>query len=360
MHTLNVLVASLMTVSFNNAPDNRGQSYGYYPPNQSSMVMLAAAGEPIAPQELELPHATEESYTQVDKEPYALMKGECYYMSTCDPCQCRRPGLHLGAELTFLKPYGGNPCIDPPCFPEDAIQAVEQLEPEFDFYGAPRLWLGYTCCNGLGFRVRWWQFDQNASEDVSFLDQNQNSFTGTVGASYDVNTLDFEITDALIVGRKWDLMLSGGIRYAKFRRAQLSDGSLDFFSTEGGAQHLGGDTFEGAGATAALELHRNVFRRIGVFTNIRGSLLYGDAEVFSLWESDESISNFIPDSQAGKIVGVVRSVWEAQLGVDWTHEMWQGVYLTGRVAGEVQYWDSMVANTDVGFAGLTFAVGLIR
>ena len=348
MHTLSVLVASLMTVSFNNAPDNDRQSYGYYPANQNSMVMLAAADETLPPQELDLPRVVE--------QPYMPMKGESYYMPACDPCQCRYPGFHAGVELTCLKPYVGSTCIDPPCFPQNALAAVRELAPEFDFYAAPRLWLGYTCCNGLGFRVRWWQFDQNASSNVDFFDVNHSSFIGTVSGSFDVNALDFEITDTLIVGGKWDLMVSGGLRYAKFGWTQSSEGTLTLF---GGQQddvfYSDADGFEGTGGTAALELHRNVLGRFGVFANVRGSLLFGDATLVTETEGD-----FLPPGASDKVMGVVRSVWEAQLGADWTHELWHGLYLTGRVAGEVQYWDSMVANTDAGFAGVTFAVGLIR
>ena len=348
MHTLSVLVASLMTVSFNNAPDDVWQSYGYYPANQESRVMLAAADETIPPQELDTPYAVD--------EPYAPLRGESYYMPEYNSCQCRYPGFHAGVELTCLRPYVGSTCIDPPCFPQNALVAVRELAPEFDFYAAPRLWLGYTCCSGLGLRVRWWQFDQNASSDVNFVDMSQNSFVGTTSGSFDVEAIDFEVTDALIVGNKWDLTFSGGVRYAKFGWTQSSEGTLSLLTgQEGDVFYADTDKFEGVGGTAAMELHRNVLGRLGVFANVRGSLLYGDATLVTVTEGD-----FLPPGASDIIVGVVRSVWEAQLGADWTHELWNGLYFTGRVAGEVQYWDSMVANTDAGFAGMTFAVGLIR
>jgi hypothetical protein len=250
----------------------------------------------------------------------------------------------------------GSTCIDPPCFPENAVQAVRELAPKFDYYGAPRLWLGYTCQNGLGFRVRWWQFDQNGSSDVNFVDMQQNSFVGTTSGAFDVNAVDFEVTDALIVGGKWDLTVSGGMRYAKFAWTQSAKGVLALATgLQDDVSFSDSDSFEGVGGTAAVELHRNVLGRFGVFSNLRGSLLYGDATLIT-----RSQGQFIPPGASDRVLGVVRSVWEAQLGVDWTHELWRGLYFTGRVAGEVQYWDSMVANTDAGFSGVTFAVGLLR
>jgi hypothetical protein len=290
------------------------------------------------------------------------VQGELYDKGKYTQCGCRYPGFYLGGELTLLKPFGGNPCIDPPCIPDDVFRAVRDLAPEQSCTAAPRVWLGYTACGGLGFRVRWWQFDQTATQEVSFLDKSQSSFVGTVGESFDANSLDFEITDTMMVGHKWDVTICGGLRYAKFRRSQSSQGLLNLeFGGDGEISHFGGDEFEGTGGTAAVELHRCLFGRLGVFTNVRGSLLYGDAEVFTLFMGDEdAIGQPLPESGQGKVVGVVRSVWEAQLGLDWTHELGRGLYLTTRAAGEVQYWDSMVDNTDVGFTGVTFAAGLIR
>jgi hypothetical protein len=87
--------------------------------------------------------------------------------------------------------------------------------------------------------------------------------------------------------------------------------------------------------------------------------MFGKVDSLALAETVPPVSE--PIDVEGVTGGMVRSIWEAQLGVDWIHELWRGTYLTTRVAGEAQYWDSMLANnTDIGFVGMTAAVGLIR
>jgi hypothetical protein len=292
------------------------------------------------------------------------MAGDTYYVYGHESaCRCRYPGFYVGAEATVLRPFVGGSCLDTPCFLERAREISEKVQPDFQMYAAPRLWLGYTSCSGLGCRVRWWRMDLQASDQIEFTDlgggQFAETFRGEISASLDAQTIDFEVTDDLFLGQKWDLVVSGGLRYARFDWTSAQDGELSS-SFDGVREYRKGSgrEFEGLGGTAAVELYRPWFRRVGLFANLRGSVMYGERGGLFV---EQDPARDVDIYEQGDTGGVVTSIWEAQLGVDWTREVGHGMYLTGRVAGEVQYWDSMLFNnTDIGFAGMTFAVGLIR
>lgn len=350
MHTLSVLVASLMTVGFNNAPDDGQSPFDYYPAHQDSMVLMASMTEPAPPQQLDLPQAAE--------KPYVPLKGESYYMPTCPPCQCRTPGFYAGAELTLLKPYLGGTCLDTPCFVDSGDSAVTTLMPGFDLYSAPRLTLGYMSCTGLGIRARWWRMDLHAEGTERYVNPElpTDIFTGDVAASLDAQTFDLEVTDVTVLNGKWDLMISGGVRYADLDFSRAADGTLGEGDAGVSAKNFRRSDFEGLGGTAAVELRRPWFRRVGIFANVRGSLLYGRTGGFVSRET----AGITSPPRSGTEGGITRSMWEAQLGCDWTKELWHGTHLTSRIAAEAQCWDSMIGSADVGFVGMTFAVGLIR
>jgi hypothetical protein len=345
-----MLVISAATTGFGGAA-NTARATGYDDTFHFATASLYASDEALLSEETD--------FVPVPAEQSAAMADTTYY--TCvDDCggRYRHPGFYLGGEATVVKPFVGGSCLDTPCFITAARQVSEKALPDFDPYVAPRLWLGYTSCSGLGCRVRWWKLDLQASETLEISDPFE-TFTGEVDVSLEAETIDFEVTDALVLGQKWDLIVSGGVRYADFDWTNTADGTLSGFG--GDLEYLTerGIGFEGLGATAALELYRPWFRRIGLFANLRGSLLYGKRRGLDVLVTNDELD---PGRFAeGDLGGIVRSIWEAQLGVDWTHELWHGMFLTGRVAGEAQYWDSMLFNnTDLGFAGMTFTVGLIR
>ncbi len=82
----------------------------------------------------------------------------CKGMLHC--CCCDQSGWIFGAEATFFKYHrtdgvrygGGN--LD---------------ETQFDYNVSPRLTLGYVNCDGLGIRVRYWNYDQTANDGRSYI-----------------------------------------------------------------------------------------------------------------------------------------------------------------------------------------------
>jgi len=188
-------------------------------------------------------------------------------------------------------------------------------------------------------------------------------YDGVNTGGFDVNVLDAEVIDSVFLNQKWELMFSGGFRYAKFDWTHSSEGKLkvDYNgnTTVSSIVYSYSEDFEGVGATAALQLRRGCCKRLGLFANARGSLLYGDQQERIINDSEQNPLP-IPASDFRLFPDTVRAIWEAQLGVDWTCELYHGLYFTSRVAGEAQYWNAMNNGQDVGFSGFTVAVGLIR
>lgn len=102
--------------------------------------------------------------------------------------------MEFGAEVVLLRPYHS-----------------EGDSPGFNFFSAPRVWLGYTGERGLGARVRWfnYQADNPGNDDSDISD-------------LDITVLDFELTDKFRLGH-WNGILSGGLRYADYEEINNSD-----------------------------------------------------------------------------------------------------------------------------------------
>ena len=352
MSTLGVLVVSLMAINFNQSPEDSRPAL-LYENDQNAIFDASPMNDPVTPDE---PGAAE--------KPDIMMLGESYYMPTYQNSPCRHPGFYVGAELALLKPYLGNAADE-----RNSTSVTRTIITSFvqlDYLASPRVWLGYTSRDGLGVRIRWWQFDQTGSENVSVEEEwgpAVHRYDGVNTGGFDVNVLDAEVIDSVFLNQKWELMFSGGFRYAKFDWTHSSEGKLkvDYNgnTTVSSIVYSYSEDFEGVGATAALQLRRGCCKRLGLFANARGSLLYGDQQERIINDSEQNPLP-IPATDFRLFPDTVRAIWEAQLGVDWTCELYHGLYFTSRVAGEAQYWNAMNNGQDVGFSGFTVAVGLIR
>lgn len=221
--------------------------------------------------------------------------GKSYWDDGC-------PAWYAGYEITFLKPY---------------ISDNEFAGSFGDGYGTGhRFVLGYDDGNGLGARLRYWMYNHN-----------HNTAAGAPFVHIDMDVLDAEVTLQERM-RNWDLMVSGGVRYAR--------AAFDFLGT--------GDLyFEGVGPTVALEATRGIGSRgLYLIGNFRGSMLYGNiggpAAGFQAAHDETAL------------------VFENQLGVGWSRDYGRGV-LNVRGVWESQYWSNHSLGDDVfGFSSaLAFA-----
>lgn len=228
----------------------------------------------------------------------------------CAPITCRSPAWYAGYELTLLKAH---------------ISGNEFGGDWDDEYGAGnRFVLGYDHGNGVGARLRYWMFNHGLDTDDG-LD--------TVAIDMDVADAEITLQNRLA---SWDLLLSGGARYARTA-----------FSAYGDSIY-----FEGVGPTVSLEARRNLGRRgFYLLGNLRTSVLLGDVHSTDFF---------------GNVEGEAMFVLENQLGMGWSREIGMGE-LNIRSTWETQYWHNSSFGDDVygypissnlALGGPTFAIEL--
>lgn len=251
--------------------------------------------------------------------------GDCLG-GACDPC-CRSGGVIGGAELAFLKPHTSG-----------GMRGM-RTDIDFGYDIAQRYWFGYQGADGLGWRVRYWEFDHQKNRPIG--DNVVDSI------DYDAYTLDLELFDSMNLGCYWDLSFWGGFRYVEFDQERLT-----FIANNG--THLEGNQFQNSsiGLTVGGELRRAMGCNVAGFLNTRASVLMGD-------EDETQITGGVW-TLADRELDNVYYIWESQAGTQWTQEL-DGGYLYVRAAVEVQIWENFAGNNeDWGLGGFSLSAGLIR
>ena len=250
----------------------------------------------------------------------------------CDPC-CRPAGVIGGAELLFLKPHHSM-----------GIRGALDTDMDYSYEIAPRIWAGYQGSDGLGWRVRYFEFNHTTSVDLGGVTDSVN---------YDTYVLDLEFVDSMSLGCYWDASFFGGFRYVEFDEERVAR-----VTTAGTI--LAGQGFDtaGYGLTLGGELRRCIGNGLAGFANTRASVIMGDeSEVFAVNGAWATLDNELDN---------IYYIWEAQSGVQWTNELQSGGYLFARAAVEVQFWDNFSGEPGFdggeswGLGGAAFSAGIIR
>ena len=228
--------------------------------------------------------------------------------------ECNAWSVYGDYELTVLQPHfsdaGSGPGFDE------------------SFGVGHRFTLGLESHRGIGGRVRYWSYDHSIV--------GHDAFAGDV-LHIDMDTLDLDLTLRERF-RRWDLLVSGGVRYGR-----NSYGSDTIFGP-------GEARFEGFGPTIALEAERKIgCRGLRLIGNFRGSMLFGDDDFFGTTVDDE-------------LMGVL----DNQLGIGWNRRLGRSV-VDVRAVWESQFWlNNALSDTvfgfgsNLGFTGPTVAVELRR
>ncbi len=223
---------------------------------------------------------------------------------TCSTC-CKKGGVTGGASISFLKPYH-----------------TEGQTSNYDYTGAPSVWLGYQAADGLGIRARWWEIDANGPS-TSRYDQIH------------MRLIDLEVTDTFTLGRKLSGLVSGGFRYAEYRE---DEGAGAGFLSQ---QHA-------MGLVVGTELRRNISGGFNLFGLGRTSILF----------SESNLENNAVTSE-----NTTFTVSELQLGVEYNRAIMNGsANMFARVAAETQYWNGVSDDDseDTALMGIGFAFGVTR
>jgi hypothetical protein len=334
------------------------------------MPGIGGCGAPVAPEALCGAPAVHEAHCGCGA------CGGCGCGCCCDPC-CRSQGFYGGVELSYLKAHnssGTGPTgllaaarsVNVGGITVDS--SVAEIDPDFE--PTPRLWIGYQRCDGLGVRLRYWEYDHSfdvaiGSPFTLFFDTFTQTIPGADGFhGWDTWIADIEVTDSSLVGCYWDVTWSCGFRQVEF----VENVGLGL---PGFPLLIMSKSFIGSGLTASVEVRRRATCNIGLFCSARASAIYGD-------EDTQLVDRFGPglitaNSETER--NDVKYIWEAQLGVEYIMPLSSGASLFARAGAEVQYWGGFGVNQDifdqegnpnlpgdasVGFAGFFATVGLAR
>jgi hypothetical protein len=230
-----------------------------------------------------------------------------------DNTQHRSSGLSAGGSFLLLKPYFGSnntaystrTGITTPSPQQTNTDFVWQFEPAMAF------WLGWHNENGIGFRGRYFRFDQLSHTLNANLDPAQGATQAILpppslanlagsGATFGspglilanglgqdlltfwstlkIDAVDIEAT-CDITRCRWVLQLAGGARYLHMSQdyvGKLSNSLPGGLATESQTLNFG-HNFTGAGPTAAVQGTYNIGTTgLSLYGNVRGSLLVGN------------------------------------------------------------------------------------
>jgi hypothetical protein len=234
----------------------------------------------------------ESAEKQLDALQHQVMSGKG---STCEVC-CDKSMTYAGLEIVALKVFQS-----------------EGLYGNNDYQPGVRIWAGIQRDDGLGLRIRWFDYTQSIAGDV-----------------VDIENLDLELTDAFDAGC-WQGVVSGGFRYSEVSESVVIVGG----------PATGTDTFA-SGLTVGLQLNRYLTDRASIFASVQESILYGN-----------DIGIAADD--------IVFSITELQLGVQLDRNMY-GSTAFFRTGVEAQLY-SAVSGTDsedLGLFGIFATVGVMR
>lgn len=266
-------------------------------------------------------------------------------------------GLVAGFEMTFLKPHI-NAAESIAIIPGLPLTEIEDNE----YNASPRFWLGYVGDCGLGWRIRWWEFNHTLNGESFEIVSGLNVLVESLGG-LEVEALDVEMTQEIDLGL-WDMTVGGGVRYGRTEHvtAQLYD---DVLMAAFDDLAISSD-FDGFGPTLFAEMRRpvgcNGFAFVG---NMRASLLFGE-DKFAAAIDDTDDGLLLVETAQDNVVGVL----EAQLGGEYSSDIGCGTRVFARGMAEGQLWTdatrqiniaaNSIESSDIGLVGLTFGIGLAR
>lgn len=314
----------------------------------------------------------------------------------------RRGGFYAGVGFYLIQPFWeSNPAafsrLAGPVGPKGAntfSATTSQMDFNYGYRMAPRIYAGYESASGLGVRVGWWRFDQSAGLAASvrpngpgtlyMTDATGNLFSSSasLGANQRdmldftsaliLDVWDFDVTQRILDNNRWFLIAGGGIRYA-----HLSQDYHAFQSrlnpTPGGlvsSAVYSSNTFNGAGPTFFAEGRRYLGNtRFALYSNARAGILFGTGAQNNFGQRVYNGFDHSPDHTYQTAVlsrrDDVLPFISGELGIQWQGPNIGAFQPFARVGVVGQGWfgagngSSTGINNfgNLGFFGMTFLVG---
>jgi len=326
---------------------------------------IAALEEQLAEHDAEA-RSRDESVSYLTEADQPAAPSAC---GSCGPCvgydfacsRCRTTGFYGGAEIMWLKPFGSGDIV---------TQGINGSSAD-TFLPGWRLYGGKQNCDGLGWRVNWWQWDQFSTNPASI---------GPLG-DYTANLhLVFQKLDLLatqmVSFRKWDLMLLGGVTYAG------NTFNKDTWHNQPEGQKYGElvstNRFDGWGLTAGVLAYRDIAWLKGLkgFGSVQWSGVYGNTNGYGLYDEFSDYPNpqrFTLDRRS-----TLLNILELKVGTQYERGIGRGAIGFVSTGLEAQYWGGIdglqlqqqtgfgvpnaVVNSlnDLGMVGFTVGTGIRR
>ena len=263
--------------------------------------------------------------------------------STCSSCESGCDGVYQDyvggwfviAETTFFRYHRTDGVRIGTDSPDEDV--------EFDFEASPRITLGYVNGDGLGARIRWWDYDHSAEA----IEGDGSEM------SVDTHTIDLEIFQEYYLSPRTTLIVSGGIRVNEFDEVMVDEVT----------DELRINSFDGYGGIMGLELWRQISCNGSLFAGVRGAVLMDDKFVFNSEAGVAGTDVLLRDS--------VQGMFELSLGYQYSVELSNDARFIARAAGEWQNWYNYSSSfnaadenefdgaSDVGFGGVVLGAGFI-
>ncbi len=296
----------------------------------------------------------------------------------CDGCCrscCSCPGIIGGYDVVWFKPSFSDAMSNADDYwaTADAKDIIYPLSGDYEF--APRFWLGYRGCSGLGMCVTYWQFDQQIAsghrippgtgpDQIYIIYGNHTGDTHRIDAgvgstldylhSMEMHVLDCDITQSVNWGYA-NVIVGGGLRYAKLMFtswATVDEGTYQTVDVE--------NTFEGIGPTVSLDLQRPIGEtRLSLVGGARGTVLFGRRRWLEDWDNPNDETHVILE-RGNRTTGVI----EGSIGLQYNRSLSGGVDAIVRCSWEGQLWIDSGSPTnvtdDMTMQGLSVAFGITR
>jgi len=288
--------------------------------------------------------------------------------SNCD--DCRQAHWYAGVEFAFLRPYLKESFQASRIDLQTGVQSLYGFDYEYEF--APRGWIGWEDCDGLGLRARYEYYDhsgetlQLTSSPTSVVTANAvtvifpatiNSLLPgdvlTANSSLALKVLDIEGTQTFQLGP-----ISGragaGLRYLQIRQDNLA--TID--TPNVGTQTLAwGRSYDGLGPVMSADVLRPLgCGGWGAYGTLHAALTFGE-KTLTRTVTNNSFPPTVTLADAAEVVGG----GSVALGVQYTREVDSGSWQF-RGGYEGQLWTDAGAPTltFLGFEGFSFSLAFTR